>query len=1215
MNIEKEFIEEEVKKDGFEKIHLGYTKRGKEKEKIYKDETYHLYRRKTTLLEYLKERKVEVKNTIKYNEKLGDDTSCPQAKTNLSENLNKSETLENTEKGENPTSKKPKSDSGKPYQKKSSATPTDFFSSQSFELPELSNFAGVPLLENLKEEFKSLVIAFDAEWVVLNKRGRRVLSYQFAFVHLSYLYEYILLDVSEATDGNKLNLDDVLQKMLVDIGVQSLEDSKVKKKLRACVGLKPDGALKWKIFTSQRDLIGASDIIYPLIKDDNGLYTRRLDSTIDELHEMGDIDKFSKAEYRDWIWAVPVSDFENNQRLKLTLLCHFGRVDLSTLENADSRFFKRCIEVQKGVLSDKPIKFEIRDRSLGKAKNRYVFPLSMTIRDTMSLAPDGMRALSSLGDMIGLDKVKDDEIDKEKMDVLLNTNPRLFFEYASRDSVVTLLYSATVFGYNAKLPLTFTSLCSKALYQFIVNGGGSSELADEVVQAIKDKKDGVFPDVFGDSDITNNDIFDYLYRGFKVVSRGLIDRDGYLHRNTSVEPQNAELQRVHALGSHCYYGGLNACYHVGYFTAQDPSVPIDFNIDSISKDDGIKYHSYDFDVMNCYPTAMAMVDDWDTERPIEKNLNGEFITLDHFGGADNIDPTVYMMGSFSFKFPEDTYFPSIPISADGRLTFVLESGDVEDFQKANGSVFASGPEILRSLQLGATVYCHNGVILRKKQGSTLRDFAVSAIESRNIAKKLYGGKSIQQTLCKLFINALYGKISQGVSIKKTYDAYNDIMHELGHSRVTCPIRATMITGLVRALLNAVMCAVHEKGYKVYSVTTDGFISNIPEDELKSLTYYGFEKHFFKSRIAISGVPDLWEAKHYNPDLANFLTRGNMSSYVNGVMAKNGIKSPKDMEKESPQERQWLFNKALTRDGRIPYEFEAFTGFKELSRGGEYKAFTDSRKMRMDFDMKRKPNPATFEIVNGSFIDVDGSVINFDVCNFDTLPYKNILEAEHYHSKNKGVECLRTYAQLSEFTDGVGGHLDGIAKARDNYLLKVLRDFTRYHRGGISPVPIIKFFESFNIKDFVIPVINHVAGTYQAEFDGKSYKYSDWNKAKSYKGAIMSQEAPSMVVMAGKFSNAKIILEVSPKFTEQEVDYVLSEKGRKVKDKATGEYLTQLVAVDKATVYSISVVNSHGKLLKFDWDKDYRIDEFTDLVFKDYADIIEQQVVYKKDKAR
>ena len=102
------------------------------------------------------------------------------------------------------------------------------------------------------------------------------------------------------------------------------------------------------------------------------------------------------------------------------------------------------------------------------------------------------------------------------------------------------------------------------------------------------------------------------------------------------------------------------------------------------------------------------------------------------------------------------------------------------------------------------------------------------------------------------------------------------MDNVGGSAITSPYHAATATSIVRAQLIATMNQISERGGQVYSVTTDGFITDMTTDEVNDLDLYGLSNHLREARTALTGDPTVWEAKHEQDDLVNFTTRGNVS---------------------------------------------------------------------------------------------------------------------------------------------------------------------------------------------------------------------------------------------------------------------------------------------------------------------------------------------------
>lgn len=1229
MLIDKEKLNKHAKKLGFTKEVLYYTKKGKEQAKDKYKDKYYLYKRITPLSKYLENNGIKKQGKIYTN--FGDSKTSPQVK---SHNNNKGAIYENIDISRIDDVSKFIKDtfhygSGQPI-KKSVLNDTFYLSlnngdlfykslpsqkdSERFErvgvafgLPELCNFDGLELLGALRSNDKSLVIAVDCEWQSM-ANGRRVLSWQFAFIWGACLCEYLVFDVfsvdkqysfniknNEVEKDDLLDLDLVLQNIYNDLNLKSYQlvkdknvddDEDVKtgkngKKPFTYVERWSDGKPIEKGCYSFYDIKDFKDKVYPYVYNtDVGRYELSK-LNVNELRKVGFIK--SKSINYDVLEDVGKCVFKNGKiktlpgkvvkRVKLdkslhainkskffyikrytndndnrdialrsvfingkevkryvkinyywfrrrktdpdfdyintTLLCTFGRVDVSCFKNYAKRFFKHCIDVQKGLLTDKPIKFLVKDGSAEKSKNNYVFPVRLTIRDTMTLAGEGGKRLEALGELLGLEKLDlPTGYSKDDMLSLLNDKPTDFIEYATRDSVVTLLYTAMLFGYNGKIPFSFTSLTQKYFYDFITSDdpdkGDSTELGYIINSQKKRFIDGAWSD--GESARV---LFDRLYRGLELKEQGKINDDGFLKKLESLEPINGLLDTVLTNVSKCYYGGFNASFDIGYYSTDDK--PLEFK--DISDDVYTTYQSYDYDIKNCYPTAMMLLNDWDTLNPIAKTYGSDGqpyeLTLDDFKDDNGIiDPIAYIFGAVSFEYPDKKpKFPAIPVSRDGCLVFVNEVKT-----NKNGildTVWACGPEILRCLELGGRVYCYNGFKLRKLKDSVLAKFAKYCINQRDMAVKIFGKGSLQEELTKLFINALYGKLSQGLKVKKTFSPRLELMQELGISPVTDPVRASMITSLVRACLNGVLTAVDDNNWATFSVTTDGFISNIPEDVLQGLDYGLLKDYFKQSRLIIDGNPDLWAKKHSNPNLFNMTTRGNVSSYGGGVLAKNGFKTPKDIT--GIEERRYFMLNVLDRPNknqkRVKYFSSDLTRFKQLAKGYELTSEKADKSLSFNFDMKRKPVFNTAKNVNVSYYDDDNNLKSVQICNYTTTPFNTLDEYDYYRRVSESDARLQTLSDLESFKKTIDGVRGNTNRTNGSERFKDVKQYITFHVKKLVPNDErCKWLDEISQVPVKVAIIDFIAKSYATDMiDYKqSFKRSDWNAcSKNSRGTYSS----------------------------------------------------------------------------------------------------------------
>ena len=247
------------------------------------------------------------------------------------------------------------------------------------------------------------------------------------------------------------------------------------------------------------------------------------------------------------------------------------------------------------------------------------------------------------------------------------------------------------------------------------------------------------------------------------------------------------------------------------------------------------------------------------------------------------------------------------------------------------------------------------------------------------------------------------------------------MEDLEGSSITSPYHACMITALVRVLLVMAINQLHDLGYEVFSVTTDGFITDAPADVIEELDLYGLAKYFREARLQLTGYkdPSVWSLKHVQDDLCNFTTRGNVSLRVGGadsvlgghpgVCAHNSLVTGE--EKDSYEDRHALMLAVASRTGRVETHKARPTSFRALTSRSERADFgfrDQGRYLSMDFDMKRRPLRET--LAEGT-LTLDG--VDFKVASVDTAPWDSV--EEFMKGKRLGERiareggCLRTRA--------------------------------------------------------------------------------------------------------------------------------------------------------------------------------------------------------------
>lgn len=658
-------------------------------------------------------------------------------------------------------------------------------------------------------------------------------------------------------------------------------------------------------------------------------------------------------------------------KLDVTLVSHYGMADLTAFDAGgyEKDLLVRTSKVQGGLVTLRPMSAMVSRDTAGWRFQQVL----MQVRDTMCYAPPGKKSLKALGEAIEFPKIDVPQAYKERMDLLLRDDICLYLDYAVNDAVVCLLYAKALFGVDRKLPVTANSAAAKVARKSIMAYLGCQTVEE----------------------------YNRVYRGLvKVKQGGMAYTPSGMVPFTRLAPMSTDVATVMSMASIAYHGGLNASTRVGY-------------IDRLT---------FDVDSQNAYPTGMRLVVDVDWERPILSEFRDRDLEIDDFDGA--LGPCTPMLCEVAYEFPEGVYVPCLPVTVDTSLVFPRTSDGA-------GCVVAAGPELWLALRLGARVRVRHGVRLRplRRAGGELSmclsEVVETFVKSRADAKAMYGKGSLAELLAKLGVNGNYGKVAQGVAQKSTYNAFKGVMEDLEGSAVTSPYHAAMITSLVRALLAAAMNQLHELGREVYSVTTDGFITDASIDELEALDLYELAPYFHQARLALTDGkdPSIWALKHAQDDLLNFTTRGNVSLHVGGadsvydglpgVCAHNSLVTGE--EKDSRADREALLRAVATRTGKVETHKARPTDFRRLTARDDRADFIfrdQGRFLSMDFDCKRRPLRDTMRDVD---VPVDGQT--YPVARFDTEPWDSVddyLKAKAIARRIAESSCLRTRADWERF---------------------------------------------------------------------------------------------------------------------------------------------------------------------------------------------------------
>jgi hypothetical protein len=169
----------------------------------------------------------------------------------------------------------------------------------------------------------------------------------------------------------------------------------------------------------------------------------------------------------------------------------------------------------------------------------------------------------------------------------------------------------------------------------------------------------------------------------------------------------------------------------------------------------------------------------------------------------------------SFHFPEGINYPCLPCNYDSDNTVYPLKGE---------GVY-TGSEILAALNLGCSIKIKE--IFRFPKGS-IKIFGL--IKDLHLERGKYKKDSFNNLMCKIIGNSAYGLTAQGINEIMRYDTLSNRTVRMKDSRFSNPIIAANISSFIRALLAEIMNNINKINGKIVSVTTDGFITDIPDLE-------------------------------------------------------------------------------------------------------------------------------------------------------------------------------------------------------------------------------------------------------------------------------------------------------------------------------------------------------------------------------------------------
>ncbi|MFA4950455.1 hypothetical protein [Brevundimonas sp.] len=679
---------------------------------------------------------------------------------------------------------------------------------------------------------------------------------------------------------------------------------------------------------------------------------------------------------------------------RIELISHFSRADMPMLEDLDQ--LTPFLDAVRGVfVTLQPLK-------LRYALDTGPIDLKVSIRDTYLLTAEGAKRLEDLGEVVGVPKIKlaedpeDEAAIKSRMDLVLATDPDLFERYALSDAEICVRYyehlrelCRKTIG-TAKVPLTLSGIGVKRLEQMWVRHKAIEPLQ---VLGLEEVQGRTFDDRTG-----------RVFKKKSVVDRELV----HLRRALAIE---------------AYHGGRGEQFWFGPGPDQPqaatwlqhaprPLVPTASSPPMVWND---------FDLSNAYPTAMSLIGypDWDN-----MNLRPELSDFSH---------SVLGVALVDFEFPVSVRFPCLPIRTDRGIIF-----------PRRGRSYCTAPEIALAVELGATVTVKEGAVVPWLTTSIrpFGTFVEDAIKERNKHAK----GSLENRFWKELVNSLYGKLAQGLRVKRVFNVSDSSMKPLEPSLITNPYFAAFVTGYVRAILAEIMNALPVQ-VQVFSCTTDGFLSTATQDQIDAASTGTLATSYREARMLIAGSSQIVEAKHQTGQLLGWRARGQATlkpgepkadePAFNYVLAKAGIRTPAQCQTVAEQ-NEHIVELFLTRTPTTTVLIKSLTGVRDIVL--DKNDLVDrhyTRRLGMEYDFKRRPEAI------GS-----GVVGEYRHVSWSSMPWDTV---EQFNTVRDELDAYRAVNKAGSAEGGASAPQRGCIMTQDDYTGFAMRIALKASGGDVGYV--------------------------------------------------------------------------------------------------------------------------------------------------------------------
>jgi len=671
----------------------------------------------------------------------------------------------------------------------------------------------------------------------------------------------------------------------------------------------------------------------------------------------------------------------------VVLVGHYTKVDLPAF--SDFKDFKHTLDsVRKSMIT------VIHDPTFAacpliNGKTNSQKKVFFLLRDTFLLTSSVEQSLASLGKLLDLPKLAVSPDDYKKMDNFLQRDRKSYEAYAIRDAEIAAKYALSIYanqgamGLRRDVPPTLSGMGVGLLLNYWM-------------------KNYLEPKGVRNPEVPRMILGQKVLRDTAYVKPSKKNPVGYTRSKQVIVDEDLKHWNTDFTVD-CYHGGRNEQYFFGA---------------------GETGHWFDYDLRSAYPTAMSLI-----PRPNWQKVY-EVQDLDYWKRCDPDDLSFFFV---NFDFTKNPVrFPVLPIRTQYGLIYPLK-----------GQSCCTAAEIVAARNLGAEITQLRCVKAESdKSDRPFKEFILYCIENRN----KYPLKSLRRLIWKEMTNGTYGKLAQGLRIKRAYNLREDSSQTLRPSKLTNSFYASFVTGFVRAALGEIMNALPQS-VSFSNCTTDGILCTAPIAQIKNYLKGPIGKLFHENALLFHGEQKLeltgfLEVKSEIKQPLGWKTRGQatlqflkssekvLKDSSDIVLAKAGISTPPEFRNQDSEQNQWIINTFKTRNILTKYDvsFQASTR-RIAQQDWDAISFYQEKYLNMEFDWKRCP------------INIQTrSVLGQDHLYFDTKPWNTLNDFYdhreawiHYFTK-----CRESATEGNEL---------GVLKTQE--LLKVFLDYVPQRKASID----------------------------------------------------------------------------------------------------------------------------------------------------------------------